>query len=425
MALLYKGLGTGWGLFKDMDHTIANKISLLNQTTLEALACQDTLRIIELFTLAGLRMLEADFGFAWWQTSEGQRYHLAYKSPTTPYEPNLPRERGGNFKARKSRSPFFVEDVVSRNYEDGYDVSPYMESYAIIPIVYKDDLYGNLVVCYRETHPFTDDDRVLAASLGNSAAQSITINSLLKKEHEAMQKQAEQEASLKEAKIRTDFISNAAHELRTPLAVIKGNVDLALHVGIKSIPDAEKMLRAIDHEARHLTGLISGMALLRSSKNQPRTELTLRKIRLRDVIGRAIERCRGFAYEKHISVRMGEIADTALSGDEMYLDKLFANIIWNAIIYGKKGGHVDVTATKDRHMAKIRVTDDGIGISAKDLPYISERFYRTAAARAHDDSGTGLGLAIAKSIIDAHGGSMNVMSVEGSGSTFEISLPLA
>ena len=109
----------------------------------------------------------------------------------------------------------------------------------------------------------------------------------------------------------------------------------------------------------------------------------------------------------------------------MYLDKLFANIIRNAIIYGKDGGHVDISASKSRSMAKIRISDDGIGISAKDLPYISNRFYRTAAARAHDRSGTGLGLTIAKSIIDAHGGTMNVTSVESKGSTFEISLPLA
>ncbi len=407
-----------------MEHIISKKISSLNQAILDGLAFHDTLQIVELFTRAGIEILEADYGFAWWQTGEKSKHRLIYKSPETPYEPNLPRERGGNFQATKSRSPFFMEKVVSGNYEKKYDVSPYMKSYVIVPIAYKADLYGSIVLCYTRPRAFSDVDRSLAASLGHSTARSIKINSLIKKENEAMQKEAEQEANIKESKTRSEFMSNATHELRTPLAIIKGNVDLVLQSGPSSVSEAKRALRAIDHEVKHLTILISDMALLTTSWDSSREKLAMIETGLRQTVAQAAKRCEGFAAKRGISLKIGSLPDVSVSGNGTYLDRLFVNLIENAILYGRKGGHVRVSGSKKGRWAHIDIADDGVGISEKDLSHVFERFYRSAEARHKNPEGTGLGLAIAKWSTEVHGGKLSVTSTEGEGSTFRISLPI-
>ena len=284
-----------------MDYLISNKISLLNQTTLDSLAFRNIFDIAGSFTEAGLKVLGADYGFVWWQKAKGKQYQLVYKSSKTPYEPNLPRPYGGNFEAQKTRLPFFVQKVVSKNYEKEFDISPYMKSYVVVPITYRNDIYGTLVMCYKRPHVFSGVDRVLAASLGNSAAQSITINMLIKKEHEALRERSQQEVHIKEVKMRTEFISNAAHELRTPLAVIKGNVDLALHTGVKSVSGAIKIIRAINHETKRLARLIEDMMLLTRSAGLPERKFVPKKINLRSIIEHTGKRYMTLAKKKGYS----------------------------------------------------------------------------------------------------------------------------
>ncbi len=158
--------------------TVAEKITLLNQVTLESLSEPDKVEIIKKFTQASLAIVEADFGFAWWKNSPTAEYQLAYKSPNIPYEPNSPRKRGGNYKAQKSGEPVFIEDAQQQSYAKEYDVRPYMKSYVIIPIVFEGRSYGNIVLCFNHKKIFTLQDRSMCGALGNAIAQAITISHL-------------------------------------------------------------------------------------------------------------------------------------------------------------------------------------------------------------------------------------------------------
>ncbi len=168
-----------------MSESISKKITLLNHTILESFNVAEKETIIQKFMDTGLAILEADFGFAWWVKPFGQGFELVYKSPTVPYDPNFPRERGGNYLVQKKQEPLFVEVVKKEDYEEGYDVSPYMKSYVIIPICYKNSIYGNLVICYKDAHNFSEEEQGLSIALGNAAAQAITINQLRMGEQEA------------------------------------------------------------------------------------------------------------------------------------------------------------------------------------------------------------------------------------------------
>jgi len=119
-----------------------------------------------------------------------------------------------------------------------------------------------------------------------------------------------------------------------------------------------------------------------------------------------------------------KLKDLKIMGDEKYLEKLFINLFRNAIIYGKENGTIIVDIEKVKNKAIIKITDDGIGISKADLPYIFERFYRTDKARMMTNIGTGLGLAIAKSVAESHGGTISATSTEGKGTTFTVELPI-
>jgi signal transduction histidine kinase len=259
--------------------------------------------------------------------------------------------------------------------------------------------------------------------LGTSAAQSITINDLLRKERETLRARAEQRVRLKEEKRRTEFMSDATHELRTPLAIIKGNIDLALDADRKSVSGSVKTLRIIDREVGNMTRLISDMATLTSQQGPSHKELIFSSVRLRTLIEHSIERCVTLAAKKGITMRAVGLRDAVISGDEGYLDKLFVNLIKNAILYGKKGGHIRVSSSENGRWIHVDVQDDGIGIPEKDLRRIFERLYRTAEAREKDPSGTGLGLAISKWVAEEHGGSVSVTSIKGRGSTFRVTLP--
>ncbi len=391
------------------------KISLLNETIIECLNETDENKIISAFTKLANRILDASFGFVWFRSYNSEKFELIYKTPRMPYDPKPPRTDGLNQIAMDSRMPYYVTDVKAQPYT--VEVGPYMKSFVIIPITHHTQVYGNIVLCFQKKETFPEEKKILCSFIGNSVADAISIRRSVDSHHERLRFEEENE--------RTRFIANAAHELRTPLAIIKGNVDLALMSKTKSLPEAVNALRAIDHEVDRLKGLISDMSLLINSKSPAKMEFVFSKIDIGEVIERTVDRCKALADKKQISIDIGDLPKALVSGDRRYLEMLFSNIIKNAVVYGKKNGHVRISAKKIGVLISISINDDGMGIPKDDISKIFERFYRTAAARAHNNTGTGLGLSIAKWIVDAHDGSITVTSVENEGSTFKVNLPVA
>lgn len=232
---------------------------------------QDKIAIIKKFTETGIKILEADYGFAWWKFKSEEDYRLAYKSPKTPYTPYKPREGSGsgNYLARRTQKPFIDENVKKETYPE-FDIYRYMKSYIIIPIHYGKLTYGNLILCYKKQHIFTDDELVLASAIGSTTAQAITIQRSVASEKEALQiaeKQKATEFLLEQEKLKTEFIANATHELRTPLAIMRGNVELALRKkGKDELKEARQALKKVNAEIERFAKTLSGLVLLISKK---------------------------------------------------------------------------------------------------------------------------------------------------------------
>jgi len=215
------------------------------------------------------------------------------------------------------------------------------------------------------------------------------------------------------------FLADVSHELRTPLTVIKGNADLMRRM--KKFD--EESLASIDQEAGRLTRLVGGLLLLTQADSG---KLTLNKqpIELDTLLLEVFQEMRILAGNK-VHLKIANIDQIQFNGDRDRLKQVLLNLVGNAIQYTPQDGDVLMGLARIGDQTRIIVRDTGPGIPSEDLPYIFDRFYRAEKSRTRSTSpGFGLGLSIAKWIVENHGGTINVESREGKGTTFAIWLPL-
>ncbi|WNN87875.1 two-component system sensor histidine kinase RppB [Gloeocapsopsis dulcis] len=220
------------------------------------------------------------------------------------------------------------------------------------------------------------------------------------------------------------FTADVAHELRTPLAALGATVESALGMPTLSEAEARDTLRTVERQNRRLTTLVTDLLLLARLERQH--VLVHRKCCLNDIINDLVEELAAWAIASEVQL-IAEIKvhqQLQIVGDEEQLYRLVSNLIDNAIQYTPAGGVITVRLDRSDRHAVIQVQDTGIGIAPQAQQRIFDRFYRVSSDRSRHTGGSGLGLAIARAIVQAHGGSLQVQSELGKGSTFAIYLPL-
>jgi len=224
---------------------------------------------------------------------------------------------------------------------------------------------------------------------------------------------------------RREFVANVSHELKTPITAIKGYAETLLD-GVGEQDIEERFLGIIWRQAKRLENLVEDiLSLSHMEAQEGKTSLSLKKVKIGDLLGGAVETCRVLAGEKDIEIKISSKQhDLVVEVDQTLMEQAITNLLTNAINYSPRGSSVTVgVEVKGTHL-NIRVEDHGKGIAPKDQERIFERFYRVDKARSRQLGGTGLGLAIVKHIVQIHGGRISVKSELGKGSTFTISLPL-
>lgn len=215
------------------------------------------------------------------------------------------------------------------------------------------------------------------------------------------------------------FIADVSHELRTPLTVIKGNIGLMRR--IKKLD--EESLSSVETEVDRMIHMVGDLLLLAQAESG-RLPLDLKPIELDTVLLAVYNQMRVVVGER-LHMRISDIDQVIINGDRDRIKQVLFNLLGNAIQYTPTGGSVTITLRKVSEKAQLIINDTGTGIPAKDLPHIFERFYRGEKSRVRRDGiGYGLGLPIAFWIVRSHGGTIEVTSQEGKGSTFCVWLPL-
>lgn len=218
------------------------------------------------------------------------------------------------------------------------------------------------------------------------------------------------------------FITDSSHELRTPIATLRAEMEAALLEKDISDIKARQLIKSNLEDVGVLQKLVNNLLRLAGVENGKQHHRDV--VSLLDMITIAKKRTAILAKQKHISVKVGGDKDGKVLGDEGSLVELFIILIDNAIKYSPKDTEISVEVKNSDRIAEVRVADQGIGIAEADIPHIFKRFYRADKSRSHID-GHGLGLSIAKHIIDAHSGRIRLESVLDKGTTMHIQFPLA
>lgn len=274
---------------------------------------------------------------------------------------------------------------------------------------------ARIIATTAKLQPSKLEERLPIRSTGDELDQlSLTINGMLDRIASYL-------------KQNRDFVANAAHELRSPLAAIHTSVEVALS-GTRSAEEYARLLGEVLDDCAALERLVNRLLMLAETESGLSVQgQNGEMIRLDQIVHRSLDMFRGVAEMQGLSLESPELPAVEVRGDESYLRQVVHNLIDNAIKFTPAGGRVavEVGFDQDRNQGVFSVTDTGIGIAAEDLPRVFERFYQGDKSRQHTNGkrGSGLGLSICHAIVHALDGDIRVQSRLGEGTRFTVVLP--
>jgi signal transduction histidine kinase len=222
--------------------------------------------------------------------------------------------------------------------------------------------------------------------------------------------------------LRRNMIADIAHELRTPISVLQGNIEGMID-GV--LPDNRQTLDTLHGETLELTRLVEDLRTL-SLAEAGQLKFDLQPVDLGKLSARVADSFKAVAATRGIEISLSAPSKIdSVSADADRTAQVLRNLIDNALKYGPDGKPIEVKVTSEKGNVTVYVADHGRGISTENLPLVFERFYRVDRSRSRSTGGSGLGLAIAKQLVEAQGGRIKAESKVGEGSTFAFSLPVS
>jgi signal transduction histidine kinase len=264
--------------------------------------------------------------------------------------------------------------------------------------------------------PFTDQERVQMDDLAELASLFIRRVELGR----AARKSSNRMAGIEE--VKTEFLNLASHELRGPLAVVQGYISMMEEGALKGA-QVKAILPVISGKLRQMNVLISEM-LETARLEDHRLQLTLTEVELGTITRRAAGSCVSLLKPKHQFETILPTTEITVRADPTRLEAMITNLVDNAIKYSPDGGLVRVSVSRVGNLARVTVSDQGLGIAENDLARLFTRFGRLVTPENSHIPGTGLGLYLSRQLARMHGGDISVATRPGAGSTFTLTLPL-
>ncbi len=223
-------------------------------------------------------------------------------------------------------------------------------------------------------------------------------------------------------KMRSEFIANVSHELKTPITSVKGFTETLLDGAMEDEEALRHFLDIIHKESERLHRLINDILHL-SKIEQHMIPLEIENVNVSEVVDRVADTVRKDVERKGLELLLPIEREVWIEGQKDRIQQIILNLVSNAVAYTPEGGKITVSLVERGDQLAISVKDTGIGIAKKDLPRLFERFYRVDKGRSRNSGGTGLGLAIVKHLVESHQGKIEVDSQEGKGTEFTVIMP--
>ncbi len=276
-----------------------------------------------------------------------------------------------------------------------------------------------VVLAYQITSPLRKLRMAASAIASGNLDQRVDINSTDEVGELARSFNEMAQALKANEQQRRQMIADIAHELRTPLSVIRGNLEAILD-GV--YPPEPEHLAPVYEEALLLQRLVEDLRLL-SLAEAGELHLEKSSFDMAELLRKVIEVVRAEAQEKGINLELKAESPLPVYADAQRIRQVLNNLLSNALRYTPSGGRITVTARRIDAGVKVAVSDTGPGIPPEELPHIFDRFWRGDRSRSRSSGGSGLGLSIAKKLVEAHGGRIEVQSKPGKGTTFCFWIP--
>ena len=316
--------------------------------------------------------------------------------------------------------PLIIQDVKvdQRHFKVVDRVTKHVtHSLVAVPLLVRGEVVGVLEALNKKDNAhYTEEDLTILETLAALAAQAIQNVSLQRQVRTTSIELAELE------RLKTDFIAIASHELRTPLGLILGHATFLRELA------GEQYAEQLDLIIRNATKLKTIVENLSNVENIHTGAARVRnqQVSLTKIVDDVIATFQDAASARNITLKSeSEESPFRLEADGVKLSIALSNLVKNALQFTETGGHVTIKVQKDNGNYKVSVTDDGIGIPARDLPRVFERFFQVETHLTRRYGGMGLGLAVAKAMIELHGGQIWAESEEGKGSRFIFLVPIA
>ncbi len=284
-----------------------------------------------------------------------------------------------------------------------------------VPLFFQGETIGAIEVVNKRQAHYTSDDQMILETLSSQAAVA-TLSALLFSEIRLAYNELQDLDRLKD-----DFISIASHELRTPLGLILGHATLLKE--LVEEPQLARSLEVIERSAYRLKTITDDLSHVNSLKTG-RSQLEQSTTSINVLVMKVVGSLQAAAEAKHLNLKYRlPQEDLLVIGDQDKISIILNNLLNNALQFTDPNGHVLVSAESLPGYVRVNIIDDGVGIPAKDLPFIFDRFFQSEAHLTRRHGGMGLGLSIAKAMVEMHNGEIWVESVEGKGSKFTFLLP--
>jgi signal transduction histidine kinase len=289
-------------------------------------------------------------------------------------------------------------------------------SLVAVPLLVRGEVVGVLEALNKKDDAhYTEDDLAILETLAALAAQAMKSTSLQRKVRATSIELAELE------RLKSDFIAITSHELRTPLGLILGH---ATFLREQAPVEFGEQLDIIIRNATKLKEIVENLSDVEKVQTGA-ARVRSQRVSLAKIVRDVILTFQDEANARNITIK-SQMADFPffLHGDETKLGIALSNLVKNALQFTEAGGHVTVNVAEESGHLRVSVIDDGIGIPARDLPRVFERFFQVETHLTRRYGGMGLGLAVAKSMVELHGGRIWAESEPGKGSTFTFLLPI-